>query len=450
MNQNVNNPNSVLVIPDGVTEIQEDTIPNKERVEEIVVPGSIQYLRGSYLRSCPNLKRVVIQEGVREIGYELFPDCKSLKEVVIPESVTIIKEGAFESCGIERLVWPQSVPVMPERVLCNCKLLKHVEIPYGVKSIGKMAFSLCENLKELTIPDSVTDIEESAFSCSGLESFVWPKSVTVMCSGMFECCRNLTRLEMPDTLTRFIYYPLMGTNISQWKIPMGVESFIETGILGDPSTVYGTITVVNDRFDFDKMNRYCDANHVPNYYHTEHVYLWNGNVSKVKRVEMRKKLLDDFCKGLEMGFEYSEETKVRNRELIKGRYANTSSGKWLLNLFPMVAASIILVLLTLLQLVLVLVTFPYVWLRGLGKAFSNASNTDIYFEGTIRSLWKRIESYWFSMKGEAEELPFANPAVIRYLMKEKMLTQQQVAACLAQIKDEALRKELEQYQPING
>lgn|GEM_PF-1791943 len=57
---------------------------------------------------------VVIPEGVTEIGELAFNNCESLKEITIPDSVTKIGDYAFNNCeSLKEVTIPDSVTKEP-------------------------------------------------------------------------------------------------------------------------------------------------------------------------------------------------------------------------------------------------------------------------------------------------------------------------------------------------
>ncbi len=75
--------------------------------------------------------KVIIPEGVTEIGERVFSNRTDLTGIVIPEGVTQIGNGAF----------------------CNCKGLTSVDMPESVTKIGDSAFRHCVNLTDINVPE---------------------------------------------------------------------------------------------------------------------------------------------------------------------------------------------------------------------------------------------------------------------------------------------------------
>lgn len=471
-----------LVIPEGTKCMDDVKLAHSEYVEKIVIPGSVERVDGYLMRECPHLREVVIKEGVRRIENGAFKDCENLKVIVIPESVTEIEEYAFENCGFETFEWPKTVTTMADGVLRYCKNLKRVTIPAEVKHIGKEAFCVCEkldkvvipdgvteikegtfntceSLKEITIPSSVTQIDVDAFRSCGFEAFVWPRQVKELKGGMFEYCGNLKEIDLPEDLAFIGYNAFEYTSIRSIVIPSKIKDFLKTGILNyreNDSLPLHTVIIKNDEFDFDQHNHFCESEHVPNYSSSTQIFIWDGDVSKVRRTDIFKKLLADFCIGTEMGYTYSEETIARNRRLIAEYY----SDKHIFSPLKPVPYAIALGVMVPVNVLLKVATFPLLYVRDLGKSFSNSRNYDAYFDGLIRDSKKRKEFFsekethlekidgdykYVTTKGMAN-LPYAHNAIIRYMMKERLLTEEGANLCLKEMsEDNPLFEEMKGY-----
>ena len=180
-----------LVIPEGVTIIQNNVFSGYRGLTSVTIPSSVTSIGHRAFSYCQNLTSITVDKNNQNycsINGDLYSKdgktiyayaCgKKAESFEIPVGVENIEVCAFEAC-------------------IN---LKNVIIPNGVKCIGKCAFSECSGLTSVTIPDSVTSIGDWAFSdCSGLTSVTIPDSVTSIGGYAFYNCSNLTSVTFENT-----------------------------------------------------------------------------------------------------------------------------------------------------------------------------------------------------------------------------------------------------------
>ena len=117
--------------------------------------------------------------AVTSIGGSAFDSCYNLVRITLPNSLKLIKLSAFDVCGIESIVIPDSVEDIEAYAFADCDNLKSVTLSKNLKNINDSTFNGCSNLDNIVIPDGVKSIGERAFSyCTHLKSVTIPKSVT--------------------------------------------------------------------------------------------------------------------------------------------------------------------------------------------------------------------------------------------------------------------------------
>ena len=189
-----------LVIPEGVTAINNCTFWRCSSLTSVMIPDSVTIIGDWAFYQCPSLTSVVIGDSVTSIGSAAFLQCPSLTSVVIGDSVTTIGVNAFWNCAnLQSVVIPDSVTSIGNWAFSYCwKLLITVDkdnISYCVqdgclieKESGKIIFA---NAKAV-IPSSVTAIGSGAFSG---DTYFAPikitKSITAIESLAFQECKNL-------------------------------------------------------------------------------------------------------------------------------------------------------------------------------------------------------------------------------------------------------------------
>ncbi len=184
-----------LIIPDGVTKIEDYAFESCINLTTVTIPTSVTDMGRYTFSRCDklsvatlpaeqvdniipkeNLTTVVINGGTSLSGYYGgFGDCKKLTNITIADSVTSIGNHAFEGCeSLTTIRLPNSITEIPSFMFKDCKSLKSIIIPDGVISIGDGAFFGCESLNDVIIPERVNSIGTYAFrSCNSLTSLTF-------------------------------------------------------------------------------------------------------------------------------------------------------------------------------------------------------------------------------------------------------------------------------------
>ncbi len=113
--------------------------------------------------------------------------------------MTTLNDGLFYSClKLNRVVLPNSLNKIGNKVFENCTSLVSISLVGGIKEIGNSAFASCSNLKSIIIPDGVTSLGEEAFEdCASLSSVYIPESVDEIGGMAFYGCKSLTEFSGP-------------------------------------------------------------------------------------------------------------------------------------------------------------------------------------------------------------------------------------------------------------
>ena len=196
-----------VVIPEGVEEIQKYAFYNCDKLEKVVLPSTLKYIREYAFSGDIKLADLRTRtlagsaEGVTEngelgadvlvIGSHAFANCKKLAKINLSK-ITSIGYRAFEYCtsltdvNIETLRNTGREAFKDCAALTNVKMNEHTKLSYamfaksGLKevtvyatsSIPDYCFARCENLTKVTIKNSLESIGLGAFSdCPKLASF---------------------------------------------------------------------------------------------------------------------------------------------------------------------------------------------------------------------------------------------------------------------------------------
>lgn len=250
-----------VTIPNTVTYIGESAFRNCGLKSDLIIPGSVKSI-GKLAFSSSGIRSVTIKDGVKSIGASAFSGCRDLAVVTLPKSVTEIGIGAFDNTrwlnsyegdfaivnnilikykGKDADVTiPNGVVSFAEGAFGDNKSIKSVTIPNSVKSISNYAFSGCSNLSAINIPNSVTSIGNNAFAgCVSLSAIDIPDSVTSIGDNAFASCSSLRAIDIPYSVTSIGYNAfascnsLSAVNIANSTVNIGNGAFLGTRFVID-------------------------------------------------------------------------------------------------------------------------------------------------------------------------------------------------------------------------
>jgi hypothetical protein len=168
-----------LTIPEGVSELGDNSFRGCKNLQELVLPASLQKLGNSAFRDCESLTKLTIPEGVSELNYPSFAGCKSLQELILPSSLQKIGDHTFSDCeSLTKLTIPEGVSELSDFTFHGCKNLQELVLPASLQKLGSSVFFGCESLTKLTIPEGVSELGDNSFrGCKNLQELVLPASV---------------------------------------------------------------------------------------------------------------------------------------------------------------------------------------------------------------------------------------------------------------------------------
>ena len=247
-----------LVIPNGITEIQERAFLGCSSLTSIVCPDNIKNLGESTFFGCVNLKSITFGKKIPDIGGWTFSNCTNLEEVHVPDLATWFKNNFSEASQnplhyahnlyvngklVTNLVIPDNITTLNSYTFYGCDSLTSVVLSKKMTSIGTGLFSDCSNLTRITIPGSVTSIGENAFSgCSSLTSVTIPDSVTSIGRYVFSGCSSLKDVTLPSKITSISGYMFLDcSSLNNLKIPNSVTKIGGSAFYGCSSLTDITI-----------------------------------------------------------------------------------------------------------------------------------------------------------------------------------------------------------------
>ena len=211
-----------VVIPDSVKAIGQAAFCYCTEMTSIKIPASVTAIGHSAFKGCHALTSICLPFGVTSVDAEAFYNCYRLRRIDIPNSVTSVGKNAFGGCiSLQELSLPDNIIahgsvlfdgncglfdsdgflILKDTLLEYAGLGGDVVIPHGVRAIRNDAFAYAFNMTSVVIPDSVAFIGSHAFfACEDLISAAIPPSVVFLGKEAFSCCTNLC-LSIPESLS---------------------------------------------------------------------------------------------------------------------------------------------------------------------------------------------------------------------------------------------------------
>lgn len=224
-------------------------------MEEITLPGGLEWMGESVFCDCGSLMKAVLSEGITALPDQTFIR-SGLKEIRLPETLQRIGSLAlsetplpsvelpaqaleitgnpFRSCrSLSRVVLAENHPnlVIRDHLLIDESRRQVIAflnedqepscvIPEGIQVIG--AYALEDPLQEVKLPESLREIREYAFSGCELESVTLPEGLERIGDSAF-VFNPLTEIRLPEGLKEIGEEAFGSTCLSDVAIPSSVE-----------------------------------------------------------------------------------------------------------------------------------------------------------------------------------------------------------------------------------
>lgn len=190
------------------------------------------------------VENIVIPEGVTHIDEYAFARCKNLKSITLPQSLLSIEDSAFEDCySLENINIPDNVTYIGERAFYNCYHLNSLTIGRKVSNIGKLAFSCCDSLKTIYVNSGNKTFDsrdesnaiinrETDTLIFGCGNTTIPNNVKIIGAHAFAYCYSLNKIKIPNNVTKIEKFAFRDCiNLSQVKLGEGVKEIGENAFI---------------------------------------------------------------------------------------------------------------------------------------------------------------------------------------------------------------------------
>lgn len=206
-----------LVIPDGVTKINNSAFLGNEEIETLNIAASVEIIDVYAFSMCSKLKTITFPEtsSLKTISQGAFDSCVSLEAITLPEGLITIGDFCFADCTkLNEVVIPSSVATIGDFCFARCAALSDVEIVAGLHetTIGEQAFEGCTALSRIVIPSRVISIGANAFrGCLSLAE------VVVEGANEYSWSANSSSIDLTDPARNAIYFKDTYSSYSFWR-----------------------------------------------------------------------------------------------------------------------------------------------------------------------------------------------------------------------------------------
>lgn len=214
------------------------------QIQRILIPKSVQFLKGQCFHDCYRLSSVEFEEGSElvEIGPSAFRNT-ALKHIKIPNKVVRIGYRCFDQCVNMETIELNSCSSLKEigSSAFSLSAIRDIFIPDGLETAtgafvdSRATITLSRRNKHFTVSDGLlmTKGRVEAIHCfTPIHSIRVPESTRKLAVSCFEGCQTLETVEFDEngTLEEIGEGAFRGSSISSIEIPstvrtIGIEAF---------------------------------------------------------------------------------------------------------------------------------------------------------------------------------------------------------------------------------
>ena len=88
-----------LVIPNGITVIEEGAFDGLENLKTVVLPDSVIKVEAEAFKGCASLETVQLGNKIADLGNSAFEGCENLSKIVLPASLSTVGKDVFKDCN---------------------------------------------------------------------------------------------------------------------------------------------------------------------------------------------------------------------------------------------------------------------------------------------------------------------------------------------------------------
>ena len=232
----------MLVIPEGVTHIEDRRFKNNPLIRTILLPSTLVSIGESAFEECEYLGAVIFKSpsSLVSIGDSSFRGCRNLKGLFIqsPDSLASVKvieahpaycladpDNFYKTLGVDDLQFVKidslKLKSIGAEAFSGCEMLSCFYIPTTVSHIGTNAFDSCSSLEQVEVEES-NPVYDSRGDCNaiietatntlvaGCAYTVIPKDVVIIGEGAFSGRKVLPKDIIPNGIKEIRDYAFAG------------------------------------------------------------------------------------------------------------------------------------------------------------------------------------------------------------------------------------------------
>lgn len=136
-------------------------------IEELVLPEGVTELEENALYYCTSLKKLTLPESLTKLGDKCFSWCGALTEVTLPKGITELPAYCFNQCtSLQTLTVKGTLNAVGVRAFSGCTSLQNAPFTQTLHSVGDYAFRGCTLLESLTLPGDCTVGQDAFDGCA--------------------------------------------------------------------------------------------------------------------------------------------------------------------------------------------------------------------------------------------------------------------------------------------
>ena len=170
-----------VVIPEGVTAIESYAFAKLTKLEEVVLPSTLNKIGVGAFLGCENLKKINL-ENVKFINKEAFADTQL--EAADLSSVVAIGDYSFRNTRLNYIELPKTSQSLGVAAFIGNKYLTSVVFNAPKIKVGESAFEGCSQLVDINVNAAVIS-KKAFYNCNKLTNVTLGKDVAVLGENAF-------------------------------------------------------------------------------------------------------------------------------------------------------------------------------------------------------------------------------------------------------------------------